>query len=140
MKSMLFALLVSISTVTYAAEPPPVAMTPEGLGKLWAHAIHKNSVDELKPLLHPDCAKGTTSPAILKRMVSGGLAPNYSFTVEDMNAPAEQLDKVFLVRPEKTLIIHYDTSNDDDKRRYGVGKGFPIARKDGHWYFDVCKK
>ena len=141
MKSLLAVavLLITVSTAAYAVDTP-VAMTPEGLGKFWAHAIEHNSVDELKPLLHPDCAKGTTSPAILSRMVSGGLAPNYTFTAEDMNAPAEQLDKIFLVRPEKTLIIRYNTSNDDDKHRYGIGKAFPIARKDGHWYFDVCKK
>ena len=139
MKSLLAVALVAVSTTAYAA-PPLNLSTPDALGAAWAVAIKDNSVDELKPLLHPDCAKGTTSDSIFNRMVNGGLAPNYSFTTEDMTAPPEQLDKIFLVRPEKTLIIHYDTSNDTDKQRYGIGKGFPIAQKDGKWYFDVCRK
>ena len=139
MKSLLVIAILSLSTSAFA-QTIATAATPEALGKLWAHAIQQDSTDELKPLLHPGCTQGDIKSAILNRMVSGGLPANYTFEVEDMTTPAEQLDKIFLVRPEKNLIIHYLTSNEDDKHRYGIGKGFPIAQKDGRWYFAICKK
>lgn len=136
MKSLLILLLCTISTAVYADETP----TPDALGKLWVVAIQNNSTTELKQLIHPDCANGAITPSILTRMVSGGIPPAYTIDTQDMNAPPEQLDKVFLIRPTKTLLIHYITANDDDRRKYGVGKGFPIAQKDGNWYFAVCAK
>jgi hypothetical protein len=139
MKSLLVALLITVSTAAHA-EIIPDTSTPDALGKAWATAIQDNSTDELKRLLHPDCAKGEIKPAILSRMVSGGLPPAYTIDSEDMTTPTEQLDRVFLVRPTKNLLIHYVTANDDDKRKYGMGKGFPIAQKDGSWYFAVCAK
>ena len=45
-----------------------------------------------------------------------------------------------LVRPTKNLVIHYVTATDDEKRHFGVGKGFPIAQKGDQWYFAVCAK
>ncbi len=138
MKSLLAVILITASTAAYAETSDTT--TTDGLGKAWVQAIKDNSTDELKPLIHPDCAHGDISSSILSRMVSGGLPPAYTIDTQDINTPPDQLDKIFLVRPSKDLLIHYMTTNDDDKHRYGIGKGFPIAQKDGHWYFAVCKK
>lgn len=138
MKPLLFALLVSLSTTAFADTPDTT--TTDGLGKAWAQTIKDNSVNELRPLIHPDCFGHETPDAVLTRMVSGGLPPAYTFRTIDIPGTPEQLDKTFAVRPSKQLVINYMTTNDDDKHRYGMGKGFPIAQKDGHWYFAVCKK
>ena len=138
MKSLLAVALLTISTAAHADIFDTT--TTDGLGKAWAKAIQDNSTDELKPLLHPDCAKFNTPSAVLTRMVSGGLPPAYTFSTMEVPGTPEQLDKTFGVRPTQQLVINYMAANDDDKRRYGIGKGFPIAQKDGHWYFTVCKK
>jgi hypothetical protein len=138
MRALLGCFLVTVASAANAASAPATT-TPEELGKLWAKAIQDNSAEELKPLIHPDCVNGEIKESIKTRMVTGGLPPSYTIATEDMATPAEQLDKIFLVRPEKNLVIHYNTEHESDRSKYGIGKAFPIAQKDGHWYFAVCQ-
>lgn len=134
MKSLLALLLISVSTTAYAQA------TPDELGKQWAQATREGSVDAIIPLIHPDCPKDSIKPEILARMVEGGGPPDYSIRTEAITTPEKYLDRLFFVRPEKNLTLSYAAKSETEKRKVGLGKSFPIAVKDGRWYFVVCTK
>ncbi len=136
MKRLMLSLAVlAFSTAAYA-DP----RSPQQLGELWVKAIQAHSTDQLQPLIHPGCKNGVIKPAILNRMVAGDVAPRYTFSTSEIG-PREALEKIFLVIPEKNLLLTYDVTTPEEKKQYGMGKGFPIARADdGSWYFAICAK
>ena len=69
-------------------------------------------------------------------MVGGGLPEVYDIETRELG-PRAELEKVYEVVPEKQLNIKFRT---EDKAKYGLGKGFPIARASDDWFFVICIK
>jgi hypothetical protein len=113
--------------------------TPEDLAQLWIDAIKENSTVKIRPLIHPACPQNSISPEILARMVGGGLPEAYDIETRELG-PRAELEKVYAVVPEKQLNIRFRTSTPQDKAKYGLGKGFPIARASEAWFFVICIK
>ena len=113
--------------------------TPEDLGRLWAAAIAHHSAAEARALIHPNCPEGSIPPQLLERLVDGPLPPHYSIVTQNLGRPSD-LAAIYRVIPEKQLTLKYETATPDERRRFGLGKGFPIARADGRWFFVVCLK
>jgi hypothetical protein len=113
--------------------------TPEDLAQLWIAAIKENSTARIRPLIHPACPQDSITPEILARMVGGGLPETYDIETRELG-PRAELEKVYAVVPENQLNIRFRTSTPEDKAKYGLGKGFPIARASGTWFFVICLK
>jgi hypothetical protein len=113
--------------------------TPEELAQLWLEAIKTSSTAKIRPLIHPACPQNSISPEILARMVQGGLPETYEIETKELG-PRAELEKIYQVVPEKQLNIKYRTNSPEDRTRYGLGKGFPIAKASGEWFFVVCAK
>jgi hypothetical protein len=113
--------------------------TPEDLARLWVEAIKANSTAKIRPLVHPACPQKSISPEILARMVGGGLPETYEIETRELG-PRAELERIYEVIPEKQLDIRFRTNSAEDKTKYGLGKGFPIARASGDWFFVICLK
>jgi hypothetical protein len=113
--------------------------TPEELAQLWLEAIKTSSTAKIRPLIHPACPQNSISPEILARMVQGGLPETYEIETKELG-PRAELEKIYQVVPEKQLNIKYRTNSPEDRARYGLGKGFPIAKASGEWFFVICAK
>jgi hypothetical protein len=113
--------------------------TPEDLAQLWIAALKENSTARIRPLIHPACPQNSIAPEILARMVGGGLPETYDIEIRELG-PRAELEKVYAVVPEKQLNIRFRTSTPEDKAKYGLGKGFPIARASETWFFVICIK
>jgi hypothetical protein len=90
-------------------------------------------------LVHPACPQKSISPEILARMVGGGLPETYEVETRELG-PRAELERIYEVIPEKQLNIRFRTNSAEDKTKYGLGKGFPIARASGEWFFVICLK
>jgi hypothetical protein len=113
--------------------------TPEDLAQLWVEAIKTNSTAKIRPLIHPACAQNSVSPEILARMVEGGLPATYVIETKELG-PRAELEKIYEVVPDKQLTIKYRTDTPADQAKYGLGKGFPIAKAADKWFFVICTK
>jgi hypothetical protein len=113
--------------------------TPEDLARLWVEAIKAGSVAKIRPLVHPACPQKSISPEILARMVEGGLPETYEIETSELG-PRAELERIYEVVPEKQLNIKYRATTAEDKAKYGLGKGFPIAKASGEWFFVICIK
>ena len=113
--------------------------TPEELAQLWLEAIKTSSTAKIRPLIHPACPQNSISPEILARMVQGGLPATYEIETKELG-PRAELEKIYQIVPEKQLNIKYRTNSPEDRARYGLGKGFPIAKASGEWFFVICAK
>jgi hypothetical protein len=120
-------------------EAPAAQQTPEDLAQLWIEAIKENSTARIRPLIHPGCPQNTISSEILARMVQGGLPEVYVIETRELGSRAE-LEKVYQVVPDKQLNISCRPVTAEDKTKYGLGKGFPIAKSSGEWFFVICLK
>ncbi len=128
-------MLLSLSLQAVAASQN----TPQELGELWVASIRSSSTDKIKTLIHPNCPKSSVSDQLLKRMVAGPM-PN-RFTIETLDlGEKDVLRKIYAVLPEKQLNLKYVNHGFEDQKKFGLGKGFPISRIDGKWYFVVCTK
>jgi hypothetical protein len=72
-------------------------------------------------------------------MVQGGLPETYEIETRELG-PRAELEKIYEVVPDKQLNIKYRTNSPEDKAKYGLGKGFPIAKALGEWFFVICTK
>ncbi len=126
--------MVLTSQAASAAQP-----TPEELARLWVEAIREDSTAKIRALIHPACPQNSISPEILARMVQGGLPESYQIETSELG-PREELQRIYQVVPGKQLNLKYRTSTPEEKARYGLGKGFPIARASGDWFFVICVK
>jgi hypothetical protein len=54
--------------------------------------------------------------------------------------PRAELEKIYEVVQDKQLNIKYRTNSSEDNAKYGLGKGFPIAKASGEWFFVICIK
>ena len=131
--------MLGLCLVHFSAPALASQQTPEDLARLWVEAIKANSTEMLRPLIHPLCPQNTISPEILARMVQGGLPEVYVIETRELGSKAE-LEKVYQVVPDKQLNISYRTATAEDKAKYGLGKGFPIAKASGEWFFVICVK
>jgi hypothetical protein len=113
--------------------------TPEDLARSWIEAIQANSTAAMRALIHPACPQHSISPEILARMVQGGLPAKYEIETRPLG-PRAELEKVYAVVPEIQLNMKFLTNTPEDRARYGLGKGFPIAKLAGEWFFVVCLK
>jgi hypothetical protein len=113
--------------------------TPEDLAQLWIEAIKANSTAEIRRLIHPGCPQASVTPEILARMVGGGLPGAYDIESRELGARAD-LEKIYQVVPDRQLTIKYRTDTPAEKEKYGSGKGFPIAKAAGGWFFVICLK
>ena len=125
---------VSVSQGVLAAQ-----QTPEELARAWVEAIKANSTEKMRPLIHPACPQSSVSPEILTRMVQGGLTEKYEIETRRLD-PRAELGKVYQVVPHSQLTLKFLTNTREEKARYGLGKGFPIAPASGEWFFVVCLK
>jgi hypothetical protein len=71
------------------------------------------------------------------RMVAGGLPETYEIETRELGSRAA-LEKVYEVVPEKQLNMKFRTNT--ERAKYGLGKGFPIAKASGEWFFVICMK
>ena len=72
-------------------------------------------------------------------MVQGGLPETYEIETKELG-PRPELEKIYQVVPEKQLNIKYRANSPEDRAKYGLGKGFPIAKASGEWFFVICAK
>lgn len=119
--------------------PVSAQQTPEALGKLWVEAIKTHSVEKIKPLIHPHCPRDSVKLNILERMVDGELP--HQFTIETTElGPKNLLEKIYIVIPDKQLNLKFITKTPAEKKRFGLGKGFPITKLKDLWFFAICSK
>jgi hypothetical protein len=118
---------------------PAAQQTPEELARLWVEAIKENSTTKIRALIHPACPQNSISPEILARMVQGGLPESYEIETRELG-PREEMQRIYEVVPDKQLNIKYRTKTPEEKAKYGLGKGFPIALVSGEWFFVICVK
>ncbi len=123
----IFGAILGIGIGCLPQEVPAAQQTPEDLAQLWIEAIKENSTARIRSLIHPACPQNSITPEILARMVGGGLPETYDIETRELG-PRAELEKVYAVVPEKQLNIRFKTSTPEDKAKYGLGKGFPIAR------------
>ena len=127
-------ILFSFSAILASAQ-----QTPESLGQLWVEAIKEHSIERIKLLVHPNCPNDSVKNNILERMVSGELPLQFIFETTELG-PKSQLEKVYIVIPDKQLNIKYITKTKEEKMKFGMGKGFPIAKLNDRWFFTICTK
>jgi hypothetical protein len=132
--SILLLCAVSVSQAALAAQ-----QTPEDLARLWVEAIKENSTVKMRALVHPACPQSAISPEILARMVQGGLPEKYEIETRPLG-PRAELEKIYQVVPESQLTLKFLAGTPEEKAKYGLGKGFPIAQASGDWFFVVCLK
>jgi hypothetical protein len=113
--------------------------TPEDLAQLWIEAIKANSTAAIRRLIHPGCPQSSVTPEILARMIGGGLPATYDIESRELG-PRAELERIYEVVPDRQLTIKYRTNTPAEKEKYGLGKGFPIAKAAGEWFFVVCRK
>jgi hypothetical protein len=131
--------ILGLSMVCFSLGASASQQTPEELARLWVEAIKANSTAKIRPLIHPACPQNSISPEILARLVQGGLPERYEIETKALG-PRAELEKIYEVVPENQLNIKYLTNTPEEKARYGLGKGFPIARASGEWFFVICTK
>lgn len=134
-----FAILVVCCIACFSQAAPASQQTPEDLAQRWIEAIKANSPAEIRPLIHPGCSPTSISPEILARMVGGGLPETYDIESRELG-PRAELERIYEVVPERQLTIKYRTNTPAEKEKYGLGKGFPIAKAAGEWFFVICLK
>jgi hypothetical protein len=132
--SILLLCTVSVSQGALAAQ-----QTPEELARAWVEAIRENSTAKMRPLIHPACPPSAIAPEILARMVQGGLPEKYEIETRPL-APQAELEKIYQVVPDRQLTLKFLTDTPEQKVKYGLGKGFPIAQASGGWFFVICLK
>jgi hypothetical protein len=132
-------LIPAICSVVFSQAAVASQQTPEDLAQLWIDAIKANSTTQILPLIHPACPESSIAPAILARMVEGGMPEKYEIETKDLGPQAE-LEKIYAIVPDKQLIIRFKGDTPEEKAKYGLGKGFPIARMSGEWFFVICTK
>jgi hypothetical protein len=132
--SILLLCTVSVSRAALAAQ-----QTPEDLARAWVDAIKATSTEKMRPLIHPACPQSAITLEILARMVQGGLPAKYEIETRPLGARAE-LEKIYQVVPENQLTLKFLTETAEEKAKYGLGKGFPIAKASGEWFFVICLK
>ena len=132
-------ILSSLILVSFSAMVASAQQTPESLGQLWVEAIREHSIEKIKPLIHPNCPKGSVENNILERMVSDELPLQFVFETRELG-PKSQLEKAYIVIPDKQLNINYITKTKDERMKFGIGKGFPIAKLNDRWFFTICTK
>ena len=130
-------LLLCTVSVSQAAVASP--QTPEILARSWVDAIKENSTAKMRALVHPACPQSSISPEILARMVQGGMPEKYEIETRPLG-PRAELEKVYQVVPDAQLTLKFLTNTPEDKARYGLGKGFPIAKASDGWFFVICAK
>ena len=113
--------------------------TPEELARSWIEAIKENSTAKMRALVHPACPQSSITPEILARMVQGGLPEKYGIETRPLG-PRAELEKVYQVVPDSQLTLKFMTDTPEDKAKYGLGKGFPIAKASDGWFFVICPK
>lgn len=123
----------------FSQASPASQQTPEELAQRWIEAIKANSTEEIRRLIYPACPQTSVTPEILARMVAGGLPETYDIESRELG-PRAELEKIYLVVPDRQLTIKYRTNTLAEKQKYGLGKGFPIAEAAGGWFFVVCLK
>jgi hypothetical protein len=133
------AILVVCCIAGFSKVAPASQQTPEDLAQLWIEAIKANSTAGIRRLIHPGCPPTSISPEILARMVGGGLPEAYDIESRELGPHAE-LEKIYQVVPDRQLTIKYRTNTPAEKEKYGLGKGFPIAKAAGEWFFVICLK
>jgi hypothetical protein len=131
--------ILLLCTVSVSREALASQQTPEELARAWVEAIKANSTEKMRALVHPACPQSAITPEILARMVQGGLPAKYEIETRPLGARAE-LEKIYQVVPENQLTLKYLTETPEEKTKYGLGKGFPIAKASGEWFFVICLK
>jgi hypothetical protein len=131
--------ILCICTMYFSQGASASQQTPEDLARSWVEAIKANSTAKMRALIHPACPQNSISPEILARMVQGGLPEKYEIETRPLG-PRAELEKVYEVVPDIQLTIKFLTNAPEDKARYGLGKGFPIAKAAGEWFFVICLK
>lgn len=133
------SILIACCMVYFSQAALASQQTPEQLARLWLEAIKTSSTEKIRALIHPACPQNSISPEILGRMVRGGLPETYEIETKELG-PRAELEKIYQVVPEKQLNIKYRTSSPEELAKYGLGKGFPIAKASGEWFFVICVK
>ena len=113
--------------------------SPEDLAKSWVEAIKENSTAKMRALVHPACPQSAITPEILARMVQGGMPEKYAIETRPLG-PRAELEKIYQVVPDSQLTLRFESGTPEEKAKYGLGKGFPIAKASGEWFFVVCLK
>jgi hypothetical protein len=131
--------ILLLCTMSVSREALAAQQTPEELARAWVEAIKENSTAKMRPLIHPACPQSAISPEILTRMVQGGLPEKYEIETRPLG-PRAELDKIYQVVPDSQLTLKFLTNTPEDKARYGLGRGFPIAKASGEWFFVICLK
>lgn len=130
-RSLIFLLALTYPTTIMAQH------TPDALAELWVEAIKKNDTSSIRQLVHPKCNETQIAPEILTKMVQGDVPANYKVKTSPLG-PKETLARIYAVIPEMQLTLKYDFTSQEEKERYGLGKGYPIAQYEGKWYFTIC--
>jgi len=136
---MKFLIPVLITLTAQAATKTTAQSTPKQLGEMWVSAIKTAKADKIRPLIHPACPKESVSEEIVKRMAAGPLPSEYKFETVELGEK-DVLRKIYAVAPDKQLNLKYMSRSSEERKKFGLGKGYPIARKGGKWYFVVCGK
>jgi hypothetical protein len=132
--SMLLLCALSVSQGALALQ-----QTPEDLARAWVEAIKENSTAKMRALVHPACPQNSITPEMLARMVQGGLPEEYETETRPLG-PRAELEKIYQVVPDSQLTLKFLINTPEDKAKYGLGKGFPIAKASGEWFFVICLK
>jgi hypothetical protein len=133
------AVLAVCCIAGFSQTAPASQQTPEGLAQRWIEAIKANSPAEIRQLIHPGCPQTSITPEILARMAGGGLPETYDIESRELG-PRAELERIYEVVPDRQLTIKYRTNTPAEKEKYGLGKGFPIAKSAGEWFFVICLK
>ena len=131
--------IMGVCIVHFSQAALAAQRTPEDLALLWVEAIKANSTVKIRPLIHPACPQNSISPDNLARMVGGGLPETYEIETRELG-PRVELEKIYEVVPEKQLNIKFRTNTPEERAKYGLGKGFPIAKASDEWFFVICMK
>jgi hypothetical protein len=139
MQSKRVCVVLAVCCIACFSDAAPASQrTPEDLAQLWIEAIKANSTAEIRPLIHQGCPQTSITPEILARMAGGELPEIYDIESRELG-PRAELEKIYEVVPDRQLTIKYRTST-GEKGKYGLGKGFPIAKAAGDWFFVICLK
>jgi hypothetical protein len=136
----LLSLVILVGGVVFCASSKVIAQeTPDSLAALWIDAIKDHSTLKIMPLVHPLCSEKSIPLGLLERMVDGDIPADVTINTSNLGSK-EQLAKVFEIVPDKQLNLVYVSLTDQDKEKYGLGKGFPIAQHNAKWFFVICTK
>ena len=78
--------------------------------------------------------------ALAEALSFGSAKPTVQFFAQSSPVYDPELEKIYQVVPENQLTLKFLTDTPDDKAKYGLGKGFPIAKASGEWFFVICLK